>query len=218
MMSSMAADDTLNDGPLVGIRAMVLSPNLVGMVVAQFLADYGVEVIIVEPPGGCSLRSAAAWPAWARGSRTLSLDLRDEDGAACAATLAADADVVFEAFRPGVVERLGLDYDTLATGNPRLVYASVTAFGRDGPLARLKGYEGTVLAKIGGFDQFTVLVDRPGPAFPSVPYCSWSAASSRSREFSLASSNGRGVALVSGSIPRSCRRSLRTTCSTGWSA
>ncbi len=172
----MATGDALNDGPLVGIRAMVLSPNLVGMVVAQFLADYGVEVIIVEPPGGCSLRSAAAWPAWARGSRSLSLDLREETGAACAATLAADADVVFEAFRPGVVERLGLDYDTLATSNPRLVYASVTAFGRDGPLADLKGYEGTVLAKIGGFDQFTVLVDRPGPAFPSVPYCSWSAA------------------------------------------
>ena len=109
-----------------------------------------------------------------RGS--LSLDLREPTAAARAATLAVDADVVFEAFRPGVVERLGLGYDTLATSNPRLVYASVSAFGRDGPLSHLKGYEGTVLAKIGGCDQFTVLVDKIRTRLSLSPHCSWSAA------------------------------------------
>jgi crotonobetainyl-CoA:carnitine CoA-transferase CaiB-like acyl-CoA transferase len=164
------------DGALAGIRSVVLSPSYVGMQVAQFMSDNGSEVVLVEPSGGSPLRRAAAWPAWSRGSKSVELDL-DRDGAAAQAVgIASGADVVFEAFRPDVVERWGLGYEQLAATNPALVYASVTAFGRHGPLARLKGYEGVVMAKIGAYDQFTVLVDRSGPAFASVPYCWFSAA------------------------------------------
>ncbi len=163
-------------GPLAGVRVVCLSTSLVGMEVARFLADFGAEVALVEPPGGSPLRRAPAWPVWSRGSKSIELDLRDPASAACAIELADGADVLFESFRPGVAERWGLGYEDLAARNARLVYASVTAFGRSGPLARLKGYEGVVMAKIGAYDQFSVLVDRPGPAFASVPYCSTSAA------------------------------------------
>ncbi|HUZ10332.1 MAG TPA: CoA transferase [Acidimicrobiales bacterium] len=163
-------------GALRGLRALILSPSLVGALVAQFLADNGAEVVIVEPVAGSPLRAAAAWPAWSRGSKSIELDLHEASARAVAASLAGDADVVFEAFRPGVVERWGLGYEQLAAVAPGLVYASVTGFGRHGPLARLKAYEGIVMAKIGAYDQFGVLVDRPGPAFPSVAYCSFSAA------------------------------------------
>jgi crotonobetainyl-CoA:carnitine CoA-transferase CaiB-like acyl-CoA transferase len=164
------------DGALEGIRSVVLSPSYVGMQVAQFMADNGSDVVLVEPPGGSLLRWAAAWPAWARGSKSIELDLDREGAAEEIAEIASGADVVFEAFRPNVVERWGLGYEQLAEKNPELVFASVTAFGRHGPLARLKGYEGAVMAKIGAYDQFTALVDRTGPAFASVPYCWFSAA------------------------------------------
>ena len=143
---------------------------------AQFLADNGCEVVLVEPVNGSPLRTAPAWPAWSRGSASIELDLEEDADRQVARSLARGADVVFEAFRPGVVERWGLGYEQLAAENPRLVYASVTGFGRHGPLARLKGYEGIVMARIGAYDQFSVLVDRPGPAFAAVSYCSFSAA------------------------------------------
>ncbi len=164
------------EGALAGIRSVVLSPTYVGMQVAQFMSDNGSEVVLVEPSGGSPLRRAAAWPAWSRGSKSVELGLDRDAAAAQAVGIASGADVVFEAFRPNVVERWGLGYEQLAATNPALVYASVTAFGRHGPLARLKGYEGVVMAKIGAYDQFTALVDRSGPAFASVPYCWFSAA------------------------------------------
>ncbi len=86
------------------------------------------------------------------------------------------ADVVIETFRPGVVERFGLGADELRAENPSLVYASVTAFGRTGPLAGLKGYEGLVMARLGGHDSMGVIIDRPGPAFAAAPYCAFSVA------------------------------------------
>jgi crotonobetainyl-CoA:carnitine CoA-transferase CaiB-like acyl-CoA transferase len=113
---------------------------------------------------------------WARGSKSIELDLKDPEGLARARQLATTADVFVDTSRPDVMDRLGLGFGQLSPANPRLVYCSVTGFGRTGPLSKLKGYEGVVMAKIGGYDQFTVLVDRPGPAFPSVSYCSFSAA------------------------------------------
>ena len=106
-----------------------------------------------------------AFPFWGRGKQSIVLDLHDADDLRVARDLARGADVVIETFRPGVVERLGLGYDDLAPDNPGLVYASVTAFGRTGPLAGVKGYEGLVMARLGGHDAMGVIVDRPGPAF-----------------------------------------------------
>jgi crotonobetainyl-CoA:carnitine CoA-transferase CaiB-like acyl-CoA transferase len=162
-------------GPLNGIRVVDLSSTLVGAQVTQTMCDFGCEVVMVEPPGGHPLRDAPAWPFWGRGKRSLVLNLKNPTDAASARSLASNADVVIETWRPGVADRLGLGYETLAERNRGLVYASVTGFGRDNPLSHLKGYEAVVMAKIGAFDAFSLLSDRPGPSFVASPYCSFSA-------------------------------------------
>ena len=165
-------------GPLDGIRVVELSTTLTSATISGFLADFGADVVTVEPPGGSPLRTQPAFPFWGRGKRSVVLDLGAPDDAAAARSLAAHADVVIETFRPGVVERFGLGYDDLAPVNPRLVYASVTAFGRTGELANVKGYEGLVMARFGGHDGMGVIIDRPGPAFCAAPYTAWSGAHS----------------------------------------
>ncbi|HEX5585886.1 MAG TPA: CoA transferase [Acidimicrobiia bacterium] len=168
-------DDAAERGPLAGLRLVNTSSNLVGACVGMFFADYGAEVVLVEPPGGSPLRHHPAWPVWARGSSSIEADLHDAAGVDAVRVLAGAADALLDTSRPGVMDRLGLGYEQLAATNPGLVYATVSGFGRTGPLAALQGYEGVVMAKIGGYDQFSVLVDRPGPAYASVPYCSFSA-------------------------------------------
>ena len=125
-------------GPLAGLRVLDLTGTLIGAQVSQTLADFGCDVVMVEPPGGHMLRHQPAWPFWARGKKSIVLDLGTPEDAAVAQSLAAGVDVVVETWRPGVAERFGLGYDELAKRNPRLVYASVTGFGRDNPLSNLK--------------------------------------------------------------------------------
>jgi len=161
---------------LDGVRVLELSNTLAGAHVGQLLADYGAEVVLVEPPGGSPLRGEAAWPFWSRGKKSLALDLARDDDRSVAQRLAGEFDVLVETWRPGVAEKLGLGFDALAPGNPRLVYASITGFGRSGPLARLAGYEGVVMAKLGAFGAQAHLTRRPGPSFLAAPFCSFSAA------------------------------------------
>lgn len=156
---------------LGGLKILNLSQNIAGAIAGQFMADHGAEVVLVEPPGGSPLRAHGGWPLWARGSRSLESTLSDP----AVRAFAEQADVIIDTFRPGVTERHGLGHDELAKVNPKLVTATITAFGRDGPLSHLRGYEGVVMAKIGAYSQFSALVDRPGPAFANVPYCSSSA-------------------------------------------
>lgn len=163
-------------GPLAGLQVVELSTTLTSATISGFLADFGADVVAVEPPGGSPLRTQPAFPFWGRGKRSIVLDLAAPDDAATARALAARADVVVETFRPGVVERFGLGYDQLAASNPRLVYVSVTAFGRSGELANVKGYEGLVMARLGGHDSMGVIIDRPGPAFCAAPFTAWSGA------------------------------------------
>ncbi|MDQ1431229.1 MAG: hypothetical protein QOF40_1831 [Actinomycetota bacterium] len=163
-------------GPLSGLRVVDLSNTLTSAHVSGFLADFGADVVNVEPPGGSPLRTQPAYPFWGRGKQSIVLDFHDPDDLRVARRLAVGADVVVETFRPGVVERLGLGADELCAENPALVYASVTAFGRTGPLAGVKGYEGLVMARLGGHDSMGVIIDRPGPAFAAAPYCAWSGA------------------------------------------
>jgi crotonobetainyl-CoA:carnitine CoA-transferase CaiB-like acyl-CoA transferase len=163
-------------GPLSGVRVVDLSNTLTSAHVSGFLADFGADVVQVEPPGGSPLRTQPAYPFWGRGKQSIVLDFHDPDDLGVARRLAVGADVVIETFRPGVVERLGLGADELRAENPALVYASVTAFGRTGPLAGVKGYEGLVMARLGGHDSMGVIIDRPGPAFAAAPYCAWSGA------------------------------------------
>jgi crotonobetainyl-CoA:carnitine CoA-transferase CaiB-like acyl-CoA transferase len=162
-------------GPLDGLRVVDLTTTLTGAHISQTLADFGCEVIQVEPPGGSPLREQPAWPFWGRGKHSIELDLDDADDLAVARRLATSADVVVETWRPGVAERFGLGYEELKAANPRVVYASVTGFGRDNPWSHLKGYEQVVLAKIGGLDAFSGLSDRPGPSYVAAPYCTFTA-------------------------------------------
>ena len=104
-------------GALDGLRAVDFSNTLTGAHISQLLADFGADVVLVEPPGGNQLRAQPAWPFWARGKRSVVLDLKNDDDASAAHALATQADVVVETWRPGVAERLGLAYDDL--GQPR---------------------------------------------------------------------------------------------------
>jgi crotonobetainyl-CoA:carnitine CoA-transferase CaiB-like acyl-CoA transferase len=163
-------------GPLDGLQVVDFSTTLSGAHVTQTLADFGCDVLMVEPPGGHPLRGQPAWPFWARGKRSAVLDLRDPTDLATAVGLAGDADVVVETWRPGVAEHLGLDHAALTAGNPRVVHASVTGFGRGNRWSNLKAYDPIVLAKLGALDAFSMMSDRPGPSYVSAPVCSFSAA------------------------------------------
>jgi crotonobetainyl-CoA:carnitine CoA-transferase CaiB-like acyl-CoA transferase len=162
-------------GPLDGLRVVDVTTTLTGAHISQTLADFGADVVQVEPPGGSPLRRQPAWPFWARGKRSVVLDLGAAGDRAAAQDLAAGADVFVETWRPGVAERLGLGDDELRKRNARLVYASVTGFGRDNPWSQIKAYEPVVLAKIGGLHAFSGLSDRPGPSYVAAPYCTFTA-------------------------------------------
>jgi crotonobetainyl-CoA:carnitine CoA-transferase CaiB-like acyl-CoA transferase len=163
-------------GVFDGLRVLELSINQVGATVGQFFADYGADVVMVEPPGGSPLRAEAGFPFWARGKRNVELDLHDEGHRAALLELAQGADVLVETFRPGVAERLGVGYEAVKRENPGLVYVSVSGFGVHGPYSGVRGYEAVVQAKIGSFHQSAGMADRPGPAFVGAPSCSASAA------------------------------------------
>jgi crotonobetainyl-CoA:carnitine CoA-transferase CaiB-like acyl-CoA transferase len=159
---------------LAGLKVVDFSNVPTGAQVSQLFADFGAEVIHVEPSGGSPLRAETAWPFWARGKRSIQIDLHDPADLAVAKHLTAGADVVIETFRPGVAERLGLGYKEISIGNPGLVYGSISGFGRKGPLASLQGYEGIVMAKFGACWALTDMAGGPGrPAFASALYASY---------------------------------------------
>jgi crotonobetainyl-CoA:carnitine CoA-transferase CaiB-like acyl-CoA transferase len=160
---------------LGGVRVIDFSNMRTGAQASQALADFGADVIHVEPPGGSALRQEAAWPFWARGKRAIQLDLKAQPDRETARNLVCGADVMIETFRPGVVGRLGLGYDQLSPANPRLIHTSITGFGRRGPLANLQGYEAIVAAKMGVLWALQNLTDRPGPSFCSAAYASYPA-------------------------------------------
>ena len=154
---------------LGGLRVVDLSSGQAGGIAAMVLADFGADVIKVERPGGDPARREPAAPMWLRGKRSVVLDLGEAPARARLAELAAGADVVIASYRPADAARLGADYETLAAGNPALIYCSITGFGPDGPYARYRGYESVVAAKSGRMLMFEGQVDRDGPAYASVP-------------------------------------------------
>ncbi|WP_202124776.1 CaiB/BaiF CoA transferase family protein [Actinomadura physcomitrii] len=173
--NTVAGHERRPGGPLAGITVVDLSSTFPGAQATQFLADAGADVVQVEPPGGSPLRDRAAWPALARGKRSISLDLHADAGRATLNGLIATADVFVMTLRPQTAARLRLAPADLAALNPRLVSAAITGFGASGPWAHLKGYEGMVMAKLGMFQTKSRMVTRPGPAFVSVPYAGWGA-------------------------------------------
>ena len=141
--------------PLAGVKVLDLSRVLAGPWCTQLLADLGAEVIKVERPGsgddtrhwgppwhGEGERQVAAYfLSCNRGKKSAAIDFGREEGAALVRMLAAQADVVVENFKVGGLKKFGLDADTLRSANPRLIYASITGFGQDGPYADRAGYD-----------------------------------------------------------------------------
>ena len=148
-----------------GITVLDFTSGRAGGVATMVMSDFGAEVIKVEPPGGEKFRNSPGAIQWDRGKKSVVLDLKTPDGQDKALRLAQLSDVVVEGFRPGVTERLGLDYDSLRTGHPELVYATLTSFGPVGPYAHYKGYDAVVAAKSGRMMMFAGQNPREGPNY-----------------------------------------------------
>jgi crotonobetainyl-CoA:carnitine CoA-transferase CaiB-like acyl-CoA transferase len=155
---------------LEGIRVVDFTWGLPGAVATMVLADNGAEVVKVEPPEGDPQRAVPAFAQWHRGKKSVLVDLRSDDGLRRSRELVESADVVVESWRPGVAERLGLGYGDLVSRQPGLVYCSITGFGRSGPYAGVKGYEGVVGAKAG------IMAGQDRPRFAAIPGASFGAA------------------------------------------
>ncbi len=131
-----------NAGLLGGMRVLDLSAWRPMPHATQVLADLGAEVLKVEPPGGDPMRAyPELFAAIARGKRSIMLDLRSDDGRARVRELVAEADVVCEAWRPGVADRLGVGYEAVAAINPRVIYCSLTGYGQTGPWRDVPGHD-----------------------------------------------------------------------------
>ena len=150
--------------PLSGIRVVDFSRIFAGPYCAQLLGDLGAEVVKIERPGeGDPLRvqgppfvheNGITFYATNRNKRSITLDLKSEQGRKIAYDLCLKADVLLENFRPDVMPRLGLSYDTLKNDNPRLVYASISGFGADGPDMKKGAFDLTIQA-VGGYMSIT---------------------------------------------------------------
>jgi formyl-CoA transferase len=135
---------------LDGIRVLDQTQVMAGPFCSMLLGDMGADVIKIEPPDGETTRRqglqlapgvSAAFVAVNRNKRSLTLDLKRPEGLAIYRKLVGTADVLVENYRPGVVARLGVDYETLRRINPRLIYCSVSGFGQTGPYAPRGGYD-----------------------------------------------------------------------------
>lgn len=152
---------------LAGIHVLDLGTMITGPLAASMLADLGAEVIKVEAPGGGDpFRSFAPdgygphFVAYNRGKRSVTLDLRQEEGRAALAALLGQSDVLIENFRPGTLDRLGFGDAELAAF-PRLVHCRITGFGEDGPYAARPAYDGVAQSYAG---MLSLLLDPEAPA------------------------------------------------------
>lgn len=144
--------------PLEGIRVIEMGQLIAGPMAGRMLAEFGADVIKIEPPGkGDPLRkwrmlhegTSVWWAAQSRNKRSLTLDLRQEEGQNIARSLLKDADVLIENFRPGTLEKWGLSWEKLHELNPRLVVLSVSGYGQTGPYRDRPGF-GVIGEAMGG--------------------------------------------------------------------
>jgi len=150
--------------PLRHLRVVELTVNMPGPFCATILADLGASVIKVEPPGGDPLRfSPGAFAAVNRGKQSIVLDLKVAGAQNVARRLADSADIVLEGWRPGVAQRLGVDYATLAKGHPGLVYCSISGFGNESPWRSRPAHDLNYLALAGYLGLQSLVEGRPWP-------------------------------------------------------
>ena len=161
---------------LDGLRVLDLSLFLPGPTVTQMMADHGAEVIKIESLGGGEPNRAIGqqrdgetvyFTATHRGKQSMTLNLKEPRGVAIFLALASQADVVVESFRPGVVKRLGVDYEAVCAVKPDIVYASISAYGQSGPLVSNPAHDLAVEAMCG---LLSTNVDAAGaPCLPAMP-------------------------------------------------
>ena len=164
-------------GPLTGVKVLDLTQIMAGPMCTLLLADMGADVIKIERPNGgddtrrmghrLTVDISGGFLALNRNKRSIALDLRAEEGKAVFKRMAETADIVVENFRPGVMERLGLGYETLSKINPALVYASISGFGGTGPYRNRGGFD-LVAQGMSGLMSVTGFPDGP-PAKVGVP-------------------------------------------------
>jgi crotonobetainyl-CoA:carnitine CoA-transferase CaiB-like acyl-CoA transferase len=167
--ASIASTTGVSPAALGGVRILDLTRMLAGPFCTALLADVGADVIKIENcDEGDDARAfepkrggeSAYFMLLNRGKRSLALNLKDPEGQALLHGLVAKSDVLVENFRPGTAARLGLDYETLAAINPRLVYASISGFGQSGPLSHLPAYD-IIAQAMSGLMSITGFPDKP---------------------------------------------------------
>ncbi|TDI88857.1 MAG: CoA transferase [Gammaproteobacteria bacterium] len=160
-------------GPLTGFKVLDLSAVVSGPLAATLLADQGAEVIKVERLEGDIQRHVGSnrngfsglFHVLNRGKRSIALDLGHHEGQGIVKRLAASSDVVIQNFRPGVVDRLGVGYDTLRADNPGLVYLSISGFGQNGPRADERAYD-PIIQFYSGIAAVQGRIDKDNPDQP----------------------------------------------------
>ncbi|MBT5892106.1 MAG: CoA transferase [Chromatiales bacterium] len=155
----MTTEEIPNRGPLAGLRVIEMGTLLAGPFCGQLLGDFGAEVIKVEPPNqGDPMRGwgrekahgkSLWWPTIARNKKSVTINLREQEGQALARELIEQADFLLENFRPGTLERWGLSYEELKKINPRLIMIRVSGYGQTGPYSKRAGF-GAVGEAMGG--------------------------------------------------------------------
>ena len=142
--------------PLEGTRVLDLSRYGPGRYCSMILADFGAEVITVETPRGASrlhsLMTDDTGPRYLghnRNKKSIALNLKTDAGKDAFQRLAKTTDVIIETYRPGVVKRLGVDYETISKINPRIIYCAITSWGQDSPYAQRAGHDLNFVAMAG---------------------------------------------------------------------
>lgn len=161
-----------NESPLAGVRVVEMGSLIAGPFCGQLLADFGAEVIKVEPPGkGDPMREwgrhrknghALWWPIIARNKKSVTLNLREQEGQDLARDLIRKSDVAVENFRPGTMERWGLGYEKLKAVHPGLVMVRVSGYGQTGPYKDQAGF-GSIGEAMGGIRYINGFPDAPPP-------------------------------------------------------
>ncbi|HMZ29512.1 MAG TPA: CaiB/BaiF CoA-transferase family protein, partial [Thauera aminoaromatica] len=155
--------------PLAGIKVVELGTLIAGPFAARILAEFGAEVIKIEAPdGGDPLRkwrklyegTSLWWYLQARNKKSVTVNLKHPDGVEVVRRLVAEADIVVENFRPGVLDKLGLGWEALSAINPGLVMVRLSGFGQSGPMAQQPGF-GAIGESMGGLRYVTGFPDRP---------------------------------------------------------
>ena len=155
-------------GPLAGLRVLDIASLYAAPLAATALADFGAEVIKIEPPGtGDGFRNTGMWPVVARNKKSVTLDLRQPEGCEVFKQLVARSDVLVENYPRAVLERRGIGWDRLSKVNPDLVMVSVSCFGQTGPYADRPG-SGTIGEGFGGMVNMIGEAEGP-PLLPSFP-------------------------------------------------